>query len=98
MEQLPKYQSVKTVQAAPIATVSDTVLTLRVKQADGTEFMNVPVVDNMFARYRPVEGDYYVIYEDGYVSISPKAAFERGYIPQFYPEMYAERGPKGEGK
>lgn len=29
--------------------------------------------------YRPVVGDYFVDYEDGYRSISPKAAFEAGY-------------------
>ena len=33
----------------------------------------------MFERYTPVPGDYLVIYEDGYRSISPKAAFEGGY-------------------
>lgn len=31
------------------------------------------------ARYMPVRGDFYVQYEDGHVSISPRAAFIDGY-------------------
>jgi hypothetical protein len=34
---------------------------------------------DMFRRYFPKPGDYYVVYEDGYASISPQAAFETGY-------------------
>jgi hypothetical protein len=33
----------------------------------------------MVARYEPKIGDYYVIYDDGYASVSPAAAFEAGY-------------------
>ena len=29
--------------------------------------------------YQPVARDYYVIYKDGYTSISPQKAFEEGY-------------------
>jgi len=32
-----------------------------------------------FARGRPSDGDYLVRYEDGYLSWSPKKAFENGY-------------------
>lgn len=33
----------------------------------------------MLSRYTPVEGDYLVVQEDGYVYINPKAVFERKY-------------------
>lgn len=33
----------------------------------------------MFSRYMPTAGDYYVVYDDGYKSISPAKAFEEGY-------------------
>lgn len=33
----------------------------------------------VFSRYKPMSGDYYVVYEDGYKSVSPKKAFEEGY-------------------
>jgi hypothetical protein len=34
---------------------------------------------SVVSRYWPKEGDYFVLYEDGYQSISPKKAFEEGY-------------------
>jgi hypothetical protein len=37
------------------------------------------VEGDLFRRYFPHPGDYYVVYEDGYASISPQAAFETGY-------------------
>lgn len=40
-----------------------------------------PVPQGMFSRYTPVEGDFYVIYADGYRSISPRSAFLEGYDP-----------------
>jgi hypothetical protein len=36
---------------------------------------------DLVARYWPKEGDYLVVYHDGYKSISPKQAFEEGYTP-----------------
>ena len=35
--------------------------------------------EEMIARYTPVIGDYVVLYENDYVSISPKKVFEDGY-------------------
>jgi hypothetical protein len=44
------------------------------------EWIDVP--DGIFVRGDPVEGvDYLVRYIDGYISWSPKAAFEAGYDP-----------------
>jgi hypothetical protein len=37
------------------------------------------VSSKLFARYVAKSGDYLVVYEDGYQSISPKVAFESGY-------------------
>lgn len=36
----------------------------------------------MLARMTPVVGDYWVIQEDGYIYLNPKAVFERKYSPQ----------------
>jgi hypothetical protein len=45
----------------------------------------------MFARYHPRPGDKWVVYADGYKSISPRAAFEEGYAPA---SLFAQ-GPDG---
>jgi hypothetical protein len=42
-------------------------------------FAPVPAEPRMFVRYKPLHGDYWVLYSDGYKSISPKAEFEAGY-------------------
>lgn len=46
--------------------------------------LNEPDVDHpldpeIVKRYVPVRGDYLVQYEDGYLAVSPKEAFENGY-------------------
>jgi len=35
---------------------------------------------NMTARYTPAPGDWWIVYPDGYQSLSPAAAFEDGYL------------------
>jgi hypothetical protein len=52
--------------------------TVTVREADGSDFA-VQVPENFFARGKPEIGDYFVRYDDGYVSWSPKKAFEGGY-------------------
>lgn len=55
--------------------------------ADGTAtleicdpgFPFVVVGKDVISRYMPLPGDYYVVYDDGYQSISPAKAFEEGY-------------------
>jgi hypothetical protein len=77
-DKLPKWQSHKVVRAAKIVEVmADDQMVLDVK--DGGRTLKVRPAERMFVRYRPVPGDYYVIYEDGYASISPASAFEAGY-------------------
>ena len=72
--QMPRYQSHKQVWALQIADVDG--CTLRFSDEG---FAPLVVGFQMFARYKPVPGDYYVQYDDGYASFSPKKAFEEGY-------------------
>lgn len=73
---LPRWQSHKIVHAAKITGIDDDDIYL---EGEDGEIM-VKAAPNMFARYHPVPGDYYVVYpDDGYASISPKQAFENGY-------------------
>lgn len=74
---LPRYRSHKIVRAAPI---------LRFGRDPGEVVLDVPggevtllLPPGIFARARPVAGDYIVIYEGGYASWSPKIVFEGGY-------------------
>ena len=70
---LPTWQSHKTVRAQKIREVKEDLIYL-----DGP-YGPVQAATNMFSRYMPVPGDYYVVYDDGYASISPAKAFEEGY-------------------
>lgn len=77
-KELPRYQSHKQVCALKIAGM--TALredTLELRFDDGYASIVIPAV--MVARHFPVIGDYYVIYDDGYASLSPAKAFENGY-------------------
>ena len=41
----------------------------------------IPVDSKFLERHNPQQGTYYVLYEDGYESVSPADAFEGGYTP-----------------
>jgi hypothetical protein len=80
MPEWSKYQSHKTVQAAPIHEIVDSggKLSILVK----------PYGDNTVEGFEPTEpgmltrcaaGDYAMIYRDGYRSVCPKKEFEDGY-------------------
>lgn len=71
--ELPRWQSHKTVHAAKITKVDGEMIHIEGPYAP------VRAAKNMFARYMPVPGDYYVVYDDGYASISPRVPFEEGY-------------------
>lgn len=80
--EMPRYVSHKKVWALEIDTITNDVdaagakmLTFRDK---GYAKMRAPL--EMFARYVPVPGDYYVVYADGYKSFSPRKAFLEGYV------------------
>lgn len=79
--EMPRYQSHKQVHALKILSVE--------RAADGIgywmafeeqmTYAPVRVAGDLFARYMAQPGDYYVVYDDGYKSISPAKAFEEGY-------------------
>lgn len=71
--EMPKYQSHKQVRALQIRAVDG----LRLSFDEG--YGAITVDPKMFTRYTPKPGDYYVVYDDGYASISPAKAFEDGY-------------------
>ncbi len=75
---LQTYRCIKTVQAGEIIKVLPG--GCYVKEADGATTFLRSYTPNMTARYTPVAGDFWVVYEDGYQSISPRAAFEAGYV------------------
>lgn len=74
--ELQWYTSSKHVLAGEITEVVDA--GCYVKERDGRIVLRL-FADNMTARYSPVPGDYWIIYSEGYQSISPRAAFLEGY-------------------
>jgi hypothetical protein len=79
--QMPQYQSHKKVWALQIKEVfrpssSKELVTVSFVEAD---YAPIQVESEVCSRYWPREGDYYLVYEDGYQSISPRKAFEEGY-------------------
>lgn len=77
---MPQYRSHKKVWALKVGDQigvnpdGSVVLTF----ADGG-FSPKTIAKEVVSRYLPSPGDYYVVYEDGYESISPAKAFEDGY-------------------
>lgn len=85
---MKEYVSHKRVKAAQITGIIGTAFPNRGfvvhslhldDRVEPMRFADNSVEQLMFARYVPRIGDYLVEYEDGYRSISPKAAFEGGY-------------------
>lgn len=75
--EMPKYVSHKTVWALEIETVS-VGAPYRMKPKD-TGYAEITLPAEMWSRYQPVAGDFYVQYADGYKSFSPRKAFLEGY-------------------
>ena len=80
--EMPKYVCHKKVWALKIAEITEPT------DATGTSRTIIPadegygpfVVDGAYmAKHKPEVGGYYVVYDDGYKSYSPAAAFESGY-------------------
>lgn len=79
--EMPRYVSHKKVWALEIATINrmtpgKVVLSFRDK---GYAPMTLNEDHPLFARYAPIQGDFYVVYADGYKSLSPRKAFVEGY-------------------
>lgn len=72
--EMPRYKSHKVVWALQIAVVDGHKITF---VEDG--YAPAKLDAAMFVRFTPDTGDYYVVYDDGYKSFSPKKAFEEGY-------------------
>ena len=77
--ELPEYQCHKKVRAAKITGF---------RPNGNTDFPDillgeiggiVSCLPEWQAKHQPKIGDYYVLYEDGYTSVSPAKAFEDGY-------------------
>lgn len=73
--EIPRYKCHKEVGALKIKTVSKNGIELTFEETD----KQINVNAQMIARYTPKPGDYLVIYNDDYMSISPAKAFEEGY-------------------
>jgi hypothetical protein len=82
-EVMAEFQCHKVVMAAKITEIDesngncDTSMELTLPDTDISMTYIAPL--EVIARYMPVVGDYVVLYENDYVSISPKQAFEDGY-------------------
>lgn len=80
--EMPRYQSHKKVWALQIKEVWGLDIAPVRARLVFMESGYAPLLVNaseLFARYTPKVGDYYVVYDDGYKSISPQKAFEEGY-------------------
>ena len=80
--EMPRYQSHKKVWALEINAVAithgGTNRSLSFKDR-GYAAKGFAIDDAIFSRYMPVPGDFYVVYDDGYKSFSPRKAFLEGY-------------------
>lgn len=81
--EMPRYISHKQVWALEIAEVlpAETGLARRVTFKE-PGYAPAFLPGEMFTRYVPVPGDFYVVYADGYKSFSPRKAFLEGYKPE----------------
>lgn len=79
--EMPKYQCHKQVWALKIQSISvgksNEQFVLLHFEEDG--YAPLPVSADWHFKHKPEVGGYYVVYEDGYKSYSPSAAFESGY-------------------
>lgn len=72
--EMPRYVSHKKVWALEIDKVIGHDLTFREKG-----YAKMTCAPEMFSRYTPIPGDFYVVYVDGYKSFSPRKALLEGY-------------------
>lgn len=83
---LRKYRCHKVVQAAEIKALEEMPNTI---QPGGETILRHAVLEDgsrygskeLFSRGTPAVGDFIVIYDDGYISWSPRKAFLDGYSP-----------------
>lgn len=80
-KELPVYKSHKTVRALEIATINRMTPGKVILSFVDKSYASLTFDENdlLFARYAPIQRDFYVVYEDGYKSFSPSKAFLDGY-------------------
>lgn len=84
---MTKWQSHKIVEAEKITKIEENDGDVTITMGDEHDApvvvtSTISVVDKditWYAQHRPKIGDYIVIYDDGYMSVSPATAFENGY-------------------
>ncbi len=74
--EMPRYQSHKKVWALEIETANPITCKLTFKDSG---YAPIKTTSDMWHRFKPTEGDFYVVYDDGYKSFSPRKAFLEGY-------------------
>ncbi len=74
---LAEYRSIKHVRAGEITEIVPA--GCYVREADGSAILRI-FEPKMTERYQPQVGDFWVIYKDGYQSLSPRQAFLSGYV------------------
>ena len=83
--ELPRYQCHKQVWALKIKEVRQSPSEPATEAGtweivpEDERYAPITVSHEFYTKHRPIAGGYYVIYEDGYKSFSPAAAFEGGY-------------------
>ena len=77
--ELPIYQCHKKVRAAKITGFRSNGIPEAPDILLGEVGAIVSHLPDWYAKNKPSIGDYYVLYEDGYASISPAKPFESGY-------------------
>lgn len=80
---MPLYECHKQVHALEIASVgnykNNPEMGRLIRTVNFTDGTSRDLTDDIFRRYLPQPGDFYVVYEDGYESFSPRKAFLDGY-------------------
>lgn len=77
--EMPRYQCHKKVRALKLRNIPWPTKDGAILEFEGVGYAPITVPTELFARYRPTAGDYYIVYDDGYASFSPAKAFEDGY-------------------
>lgn len=73
---LSRFQCHKVVRAGKIVAITEAGLMVETMPHAG---ITIEVSPEWFMKHQPETGGYFVVYDDGYESYSPAAAFEGGY-------------------
>jgi hypothetical protein len=81
---LPQWKCHKVVRAAEIveiSTANDPGYWIKCVDPDRVRLPIIFVKPEVFSRRAPTVGDFLVVYDDGYISVSPPDTFKAGYSP-----------------